>query len=130
MEYKYRLKKKKKKVMYCWLNSGLCLLSVLNTAVLLHDSCQCVLSVKFIAPESGSFTREEGSPSMKESADAGPKLTASQYANSLFIYLLLNDLQVQAKRLFFSVDLKKKKKTPIIPVDYLSLAHQSQGATS
>lgn len=100
-----------KNMMYCWLNSGLFLLSDCswNAAVLLHDSCQCVLSARFIAPEPGGFTRDEGSPSMKESADAGPKLTASQYANSLFIYLFLNDPQVQAKRVFFSVDLKKKK---------------------
>lgn len=68
---------------------------------------------------------------MKESANAGPELTASQYANSFFIYLLLNDPKVQAKRAFFSVDLKKKKnKVPIFPVDHLSLTHLSQGDAS
>lgn len=105
-----------KNMMYCWLNSGLFLLSDCswNAAVLLHDSCRCVLSARFIAPEPGGFTRDEGSPSMKESADAGPKLTASQYANSLFIYLFFNDPQVQAKRVFFSVDLKRKKKCPFL----------------
>lgn len=73
--------------------------------------------------------REEGSPSAKESADVGLKLTASQYANSLVIYLLLNDPPGASQEGIFLCRFKEKK-VPLFPVDHLSLAHQSQGAAN
>lgn len=54
-----------------------------------------------LAPESERLPRKEGSPSSCKWADAGPKLTAFQYANFLFIYLLLNDLGFKPMGIFF-----------------------------
>lgn len=79
-------------MLFCWWNSGLCVMCDCSwkTAVFLHDGCQCVLSTRFIVPESGGFTRVLHQCRTQQMLAWSWRLPNMQTL-SLFIYLLLND---------------------------------------